>query len=115
MREPVDDQVKRRRVERIGRDRLPEHLKSLVLVFDTGEEIGVETFDASTLGLGLNVPLSADLVREHVGVMLRAPDHGFRLLGEIVFIIAVGGQNCRIGVQFTQTIAIESYLALLPI
>jgi hypothetical protein len=110
----VDDQIKRRRVERIGQDRLPDHLKKLVLVFDTGEEIAVETFDASTLGLGLSVPRSADAVREHVGVLIRASDHAFRLLGEIVFIIPVGGQACRIGVQFTQTIAVEGYLALLP-
>jgi hypothetical protein len=110
----VDDQIKRRRVERIGRDRLPDHLKALVLVFDTGEEIEVETFDASTLGLGLSVPRNVDVVREHVGVLVRAPDHAFRLIGEIVFIIPVGSEACRIGVQFSQTIAVEGYLALLP-
>lgn len=110
----MDEGAKRRRVERIGRDRLPDALKTMIMVFDTGEEVPVETFDASTMGLGLSVPLPAEVAREHVGIMLRAIDRSFRLLGEMVFIIADGKEACRVGVQFTQTIAVGGYLALLP-
>lgn len=108
------DPIKRRRVARIGRELLPDSLKALKMVFDTGDIYPVETFDASTLGLGLIVPLPESVVRQNLGVMLQANDLSFRLIGEVVFIIAQGPDTCRVGVQFTQTIAIEGYLDILP-
>ncbi len=99
--------------ERIGRERLPTSLHSLILVFDTGEESKVETFDASTVGLGLTANLSAETLRENVGVLLRPTDNSFNLIGEVVFVMEHGPDKCRFGVQFTQTIAIHKYLQLI--
>ena len=105
---------KRRRVVRVGRELLPDALKALTMVFDSGEVHPVETFDASTLGLGLIVPVPREVLALHPGVMLQAHDQSFRLIGEVVFIIPQGKDTCRAGIQFTQTIAIEGYLSLLP-
>jgi len=106
--------IKRRRAVRIGRELLPDSLKTLQMVFDTGQTFPVETFDASTLGLGLIVPLPVDELGQHSGVMLQANDLSFRLIGEIVFLFPQGKDACRAGIQFTQTIALEGYLDLLP-
>lgn len=110
----MTDQIKRRRVERIGRDRLPDSLKTLTMIFDTGERYPVETFDASTMGLGLIVPLPEAVMREHLGILLQGEDDSFKLIGEVVFLIPQGEKHCRAGVQFTQTLAIEHYLSLMP-
>ena len=109
-----EENLKRRRVERIGRERLPECLHSLEMMFASGDRIPVETFDASTLGLGLNVPRSAEVMTQDMGVLLQPNEEDFKLIGEVVFIIPMGPDACRVGVQFTQTIAIEKYLELLP-
>lgn len=102
-----------RNAERIGRERLPTSLHTLLMVFDTGEETVVETFDASTMGLGLTANLSAEILRENVGVLLRPSDNSFNLIGEVVFVMEHGSDKCRFGVQFTQTIAIHKYLQLI--
>ena len=101
-----------RRAKRIGRESLPEILHCLTMVFDTGEENPVETFDASTMGLGLSATLSPGDMEENVGILLRPADNSFQLLGEVMYVIPQEG-GCRFGVQFSQTIAVHKYLELL--
>ncbi len=83
------------------------------MVFDTGEENPVETFDASTMGLGLSAELLPTVMDENVGILLKPVDDSFQLIGEVVYVIPDGDTGCRFGVQFTQTIAVHKYLALL--
>lgn len=105
---------KRRRVARIGCDRLPPELLNMTMSFADGTRMAVETFDASTMGLGLIVPRPIDEVRGEVGVLLEHEPSEFKLIGEVVFSMPQGPKACRVGVQFTQTIAIETFLSLLP-
>lgn len=102
-----------RRERRIPRSELPEDLHHLIMVFDTGEETPVTTFDASTMGLGLEVPLPVVAFDDNVGVLLRPANNGFQLIGEIVFVIGHEPGKSRLGIQFTQTIAVQKYLELL--
>ena len=102
-----------RRAERIGCERLPASLQRMVMIFDTGERNQVDTFDASTLGLGLRVPLAVPEMEEHVGILLESIDGSFKLLGEVVFCMAIDVASCRIGVQFSQTLSTGTYKELL--
>lgn len=104
--------IEQRRAERIGRERLPEELHQLTMVFDTGETSMVEVFDASTLGLGLNTERTPETFEDNVGVLLRNDDESIILLGEVVFVMKQPG-GARLGVQFTQTIAVGRYMQLI--
>ncbi len=105
----------KRREQRIPYMELPDALHKMVMVFDTGEETRVETFDASTLGLGVKAPLPVAAFDDNVGVLLRPEDNSFQLIGEIVFVIGHEPGVSRLGIQFTQTIAVQKYIELLGV
>jgi len=107
--------IEQRRERRIPRAELPLELHQLVMVFDTGEETPVSTFDASTMGLGLEAPLPVAAFDDNVGILLRPESNDFQLIGEIVFVIGHEPGKCRLGIQFTQTIAVQKYLELLDV
>lgn len=103
----------RRKAGRIGREKLPAALKSFTMVTQSGRMAAVTTYDASTLGLGLIVPLSPDIMRAESTVTLYAADDSFSLDGYVMFTIPDGVGRCRIGIQFGRIHSGVQYEALL--
>ncbi len=104
----------RRKVERIGRELLPENLRSFTMILASGKMTVVSTYDASTYGLGLTVPLKAELMKGQTHVSLYPEDDSFCLDGYVVFVIPDGAGRCRVGVQFGRLQSGEKYLEILP-
>lgn len=105
--------IEQRSVRRIPRHALPEALHHLSMVFGSGRKTPVEIYDASTMGLGLVVPLSVAEFSDDTTVMLEPGDQSFQLVGEIVFVIGHLPGESRVGVHLTQSISISTYLELL--
>jgi len=83
------------------------------MVFGSGRRIEVETYDASTLGLGLVAPIGLADFEDDVDVTLEPVDQGFRLSGEIVFAIGHRPGESRVGVELTRSSEIGKYHELL--
>ena len=88
----------KRRVIRVKDNLLHPALRVFRLVTQTGDACTVRTYDASSLGLGLILPVDAPPIGEGDSLVIQAHDGEFRLKGKVVF--CAGGEVRRIGLQF---------------
>ena len=88
----------KRRVIRVKDNLLHPALRLFRLVTETGDACTVRTYDASSLGLGLILPVDAPAIREGDALVVWSHDGEFKLKGKVVFL--AGGEVRRIGLQF---------------
>ena len=103
----------KRQYERIPLEALPDRLKAFTLDFGQGETIQAKTYDASTIGVGINVEESGDIF--HIGdcFTLCLSDPQIRLIGEVHFIIKDSDRSCRLGVEIKPRRSIDIFESLL--
>lgn len=109
----TSESLNRRQAARIGHDALPDDLKSLVMVLGTGEKMEVSTYDASTVGLGIDAPVTREIMESYPTITLLPKNKRFRMLGQVVFVIDKPDGSARIGVQLNTGKSGEIYRDLL--
>ena len=105
-------EVNQRRVRRVRVRELRPELRKFVLVTESGAMFNCETFDASTLGLGLMIPALTDGPEEGDTLTVLAYDRSFSLKGEVVFVNLVNDE-WRLGIQFLDECQQSKYHILL--
>ncbi len=105
--------TEKRMAERYNVEKLPENLKSFLLDTLQDKDFMAETYDASSIGIGLSVPNHISLFSLNDHIVLKSLDDDFRLVGQIRYIHDRGNEGCRIGIEFKQSKSISLYRSLL--
>lgn len=105
--------AEKRQIERINVDRLTENLKNFTLDRLVGSEVFVETYDASTIGLGLSVPMPSTEFKTKDHIVIRTIDGKHKLVGEIKYVYEKSSDSCRVGLEFKQTRSLLLYSQML--
>ncbi len=109
----MDRMEERREFQRIGADDLPECLKAFIIDFGLGDEIRVETYDASSGGVGISASFPATKFIKGERVVLKSLDKNFQLSGKIVYVIEKSDNLCRLGIKFKKTKSLALFNELL--
>jgi hypothetical protein len=98
-----------REAARIPIEKLPELLRGFTIRFGFREVIRVDTYDASTKGLGFTSPYGLDHFQIGDHVVLDALDESFRLIGEVRYISQKSENKNRVGLIFKKTKTLKEY------
>jgi len=105
--------IEKRMAERYVVEKLPENLRTFLLDTLQDKDFMAETYDASSIGIGLSVPTHINLFSLNDHIVLKSLDDDFRLVGQIRYIHDRGSQGCRVGIEFKQSKSIALYHNLL--
>lgn len=105
--------TEKRMAERYNVEKLPENLKSFLLDTLQDKDFMAETYDASSIGIGLSVPNHISLFSLNDHIVLKSLDDDFRLVGQIRYVHDRGSEGCRIGIEFKQSKSLALYRSLL--
>ena len=103
-----DSNNSKRSFERISVENLPESLRSFLLRFENGVELIVKTIDASSIGIGLHVPLPVYAITEF-NVTLESLAGDFTVSDEIVYVKAMNPGSSRVSIKFSKPGNLEKY------
>ena len=102
----------KRTEHRIHSNQLPESLKSMILQFENGTQITVNTLDASKTGIGLRVPLPVYSITDFY-VTLSPKDKSFQIKDELLYIKPIDKDSSRVSIKFSQSANLQKYKQLL--
>jgi hypothetical protein len=94
-------------------DSLPDNLQTFLLDGMGDRAVEVETFDASSIGIGLiaTAPSTLFTVGDHI--ILNSVYDKVKLVGEIRFVHSKNDDSCQLGIQFKQSRSLARYRQLL--
>ncbi len=105
--------VEKRLATRYSVEKLPSKLKAFLVDTLQGKDFMGETYDASSIGIGLSLPLPATSVSMNDHIVLKSVEEDFKLVGQIRFLHDKGSEGCHVGVEFKQSKSLNLYRSLL--
>jgi|BioPla2DNA2_1021312.scaffolds.fasta_scaffold22686_3 hypothetical protein len=103
----------KRAAVRYNVDVLPENLKHFLLDASIDKDVMAETYDASSMGIGLSLDTSVTIFSINDHIILKSLNNDFRLVGKIRYVYDRGPSGSRIGLEFRNTKSLELYRSLL--